>query len=136
MDTKRLRHAFSRHVMPQTLQGLYGPLAVTFLLLGVLVCVALLLIIDPLAEQMIHDPENLLRHHITLAHQACCEVPEGASQKRRGLAPPTHIAILSRKQVHNHASTTACIGRLRMQGLAIETDPLYPVAECGHPAPR
>jgi hypothetical protein len=52
MDPERLRHAFHRHVIPQTLQGLYGPLTVTFLLFGALVRVALLLIIGPLPEQL------------------------------------------------------------------------------------
>src|SRR4029450_5445278 len=83
-----LRYAFHRHVIAQTLQGLYGPLAVTFLLLGSLVRVALLLIIGPLPAQMIRDHQNLMsyRYRGTLAPKARFEAPEGASQKGRGLA--------------------------------------------------
>src|SRR5262249_14717334 len=55
---------------------------------GSLVRVALLLIIGPLPEQMIHDHQNLMAHchRGTLAPQARFEAPEGAPQKRRDLA--------------------------------------------------
>ena len=45
MDPERLRYAFHGHVLTETLQGFDGPLAITFLLFGSLVCVALLLIV-------------------------------------------------------------------------------------------
>src|SRR5918912_3258199 len=88
MDTERLRDAFHSHIITEPLQGGDGPLAITFLLVGLLVRVALLLIIGPLPEQMIHDHQNLMPHcHCsTLAPQARFEAPEGPSQKRRGLA--------------------------------------------------
>ena len=50
---ERLRYALHCHMIPESLQGFDGPLAVTFLLFGSLVRVALLLIIGPLPEQMI-----------------------------------------------------------------------------------
>jgi hypothetical protein len=50
MDPERLRDAFHGHVIPETLQGFDGPFAVTFLLFGSLVRVALLLIKGPLPE--------------------------------------------------------------------------------------
>ena len=73
MDTERLRYAFHGHIIAEPLQGGDGPLAVTFLLVGLLVRVALLLIIGPLPEQMIHDHQNLmgvshLLHKTSLAH--------------------------------------------------------------------
>ena len=75
-------------MIAEPLQGCDGPLAVTLLLFGSLVRVALLLIIGPLLEQMIHDHQNLMPHcHCsTLAPQARFEAPKGAPQKRRGLA--------------------------------------------------
>jgi len=88
MDTERLRYAFHCHIIAEPLQGCDGPLTITFLLLGSLVRVALLLIIGPLPEQMIHDHQNLMPHghRGTLAPQARFEAPEGTPQKRRGLA--------------------------------------------------
>src|SRR5262245_60084078 len=88
MHTERLRHAVHCHAIPETLEGFDGPLAVTFLLFGLLVRVALLLIIGPLPEQMIRDHQDLMPygHRGTLAPYARFEAPEGASQKGRGLA--------------------------------------------------
>src|SRR5215471_5614435 len=103
MNTERLRCAFQCHMITESLQGCDGPLAVTLLLFASLVRVALLLIIGPLPEQMIHNHQNLMPHchRGTLAPQACFEAPKGAPQKRRGLAgcPRTldkdasHVAI-------------------------------------------
>jgi len=53
MDTERLCDAFHCYIIAEPLQGCDGPLAVTFLLFGLLVRVALLLIRDPLPELMI-----------------------------------------------------------------------------------
>jgi hypothetical protein len=50
---------FHSYVIPETLQGCDSPLPVTFLLSGLLIRVALLLISGPLPEQMIHDHQNL-----------------------------------------------------------------------------
>src|SRR5262249_32177548 len=88
MDTERLRYAVHCHAITETLQGFDGPLAVTFLLFGSLVRVALLLIIGPLPGQMIHDDQNLMPHcHCgTFATNACFEAPESSPQKRRGFA--------------------------------------------------
>src|SRR5437660_11309838 len=94
MNTERLRCAFQCHMIAEPLQGCDGPLAVTLLLFGSLVRVALLLIIGPLPEQMIHDHQNLMPHcHCgTFAAQARFEAPEGSPQKRpRSCGLPTHI---------------------------------------------
>src|SRR5919108_5088164 len=103
MNPERLRCAFQCYLITEPRQGCDGPLAVTLLLLGSLVRVALLLIIGPLPEQMIHDHQHRMPHCHggTLAPQACFEAPEGAPQKRRSLAgcPRTldedasHVAI-------------------------------------------
>jgi hypothetical protein len=88
MNTERLRCAFQCYLITEPLQGCDGPLAGTLLLFGSLVRVALLLIIGPLPEQMLHEHQHLMPHghRSTLAPQARFEAPEGASQKCRGLA--------------------------------------------------
>jgi hypothetical protein len=62
MDPERLCYTVHCHTITATLQGCDGPLAVTLLLFGALVRVALLLIIGPLPEQMIHDHQYLMPH--------------------------------------------------------------------------
>src|ERR687888_1423777 len=88
MNTERLRCAFQCYLITEPLQGCDGPLAVTLLLLGSLVRVALLLIRGPLPEQMRHDHQHRMPHsHCgTLTTPARFAAPEGAPQKRRGLA--------------------------------------------------
>src|SRR5215510_14879724 len=88
MAPERLCDTFHGHVITETLQGFDGPLAVTCLLFGSLVRVALLLIIGPLPEQMIHDHQNLMPHchRATLTTDVCFEAPKGVPQKRRGPA--------------------------------------------------
>ena len=93
MDTERLRYAFHCHLITEPLQGCDGPLAVTFLLFGSLVRVALLLIIGPLPEQMIHDHQNLMPHchRGTLTPQARFEAPEGC---------PRNVGVLRAAHAH------------------------------------
>jgi hypothetical protein len=62
MDTEWRRDAVHCHAITETLQSCDGPLAVTFLLFGSLVRVALLLLIGPLPEQMIHDYQHRMPH--------------------------------------------------------------------------
>src|SRR5262249_15089785 len=87
MNTERLRCAFLCHLIPEPLQGCDGPLAVTLLLFGALVRVALRLIRGPLPKQMRHAHQHLMPHCHggTLAPQARFEAPQGAPQTRRGL---------------------------------------------------
>src|SRR5688572_15333909 len=67
MDTERLRDAFHGHIIAEPLQGCDGPLAVTFLLFGSLVRIALPLIIlkDP-KRGNVHIPSLLVVERVTV----------------------------------------------------------------------